>query len=387
MANRVTSSLASAKSFAGAPFSGAETDEAFADTCRHRAQHQSMPRPDIIDSVRDLEQFLAAGKAQPARSDLDLVVHSASMRRVVEQARRVAPSKATVLIEGETGTGKELIARLIHYESTRSRGPFVRVNCAALTESLIESELFGHEKGAFTGAVENRVGRFECAHRGTILFDELGEMTPRLQAKLLRVLEEEEFERVGSTRTIKVDVRVLATTNRDLDEEVARGNFRSDLLYRLNVVRIRLAPLRERREDIIPLAKYFVSRFASESGNRVADIAEDAIAALNDYHWPGNVRQLRNAIHHACLLCDGPTISAEDLPELPARRPIYAESDFVGRSLEEIERYVIIRTLEMCRGNKTAAAGILGITARTLFNKLKRYRQTGGIWSAQITGE
>jgi len=333
------------------------------------AEHRA---PTIIESLEDLKQFLAGPAGQNNGDKTEIVYRSDVMGRLVAQAYRIAPSKASVLLEGETGTGKELLAKLIHFSSDRATGPFVRVNCAALTETLVESELFGHEKGAFTGAVETRVGRFEFANGGTILLDEIGEMSPKLQAKLLRVLEEEEFERVGSTRTIRIDVRVIATTNRDLEAEVAKGTFRADLLYRLNVVRLRLPPLRERKEDILPLAQYFAALFSSQRSSSAPCLSDRTIQVLESYDWPGNVRQLRNVIHHACLLASGSAITPDMLPELP-QQPLRSQS-LVGRTLADIEREAILQTLEYCKGNKTAAAKMLGVTARTLFNKLKQYR-------------
>jgi DNA-binding NtrC family response regulator len=294
------------------------------------------------------------------------------MRDLVEQVRRVARSKVTVLIEGESGTGKELLARLLHESSPRRSRPFVQVNCAAFTETLIESELFGHEKGAFTGAEAARPGRFELADGGTMLLDEVGEMPLQLQAKLLRVLEEERFERLGGTWTLQVDVRVLATTNRDLRREVERARFRGDLYYRLHGVRFVVPPLRERREEIPRLADHFFRGFRGEGRAALRGLSPRALAVLAGHPWPGNVRELRNVLHRACLLAAGPEIQPEDLllPEERAASPAGLE----GMTLAEVERQVILATLRQHKGNRTAPAARLGITARTLLNKLNKYR-------------
>ena len=304
-----------------------------------------------------------------------LVAQSTDMCRLLNEARRFAHSKVAVLIEGESGTGKELVARLIHDGSPRSKKPFVRVNCAALSEQLVESELFGHERGAFTGADQLRIGRFERADGGTLLLDEIGEMPIHLQAKLLRALEEEEIERVGGTRTVSVDVRVVATTNRDLDSECLKQNFRSDLLYRLGGVRLHLPPLRQRREEIPSLVEHFIARFGPENPSPVTSATPRTVELLRAYSWPGNVRQLRNAIHRACLLARGPRLEPDDLPPLSEPTPRAAEEP---RTLEEIERRVILETLREFGGNKTAAAQRLGVTARTLLNKLKKYGKAAG---------
>jgi DNA-binding NtrC family response regulator len=299
-----------------------------------------------------------------------------AMRRLLQQAERVAASKATVLIEGETGTGKELLARLIHRASPRASRPFVRVNCAALSEGLIESEFFGHERGSFTGAEQARPGRFELADGGTLLLDEVSETSQRVQAKLLRVLEEEEFERVGGTRTLSVDVRVVATTNRCLEAEAARGEFRRDLYYRLGVVTLAVPPLRARPDDVAALAQHFFERFRREASRPLEKLASPTLKTLKEYDWPGNVRQLRNVLQRACLLADGPEVLPEHLPPLE-RADGAGPAGWAGRTLEEIERHVILTTLREMSGNRTATARRLGITTRTLQNKLNRYRADG----------
>jgi DNA-binding NtrC family response regulator len=293
---------------------------------------------------------------------------------LIVKATQVARSKVPVLIQGESGTGKELLARLIHEASPRRGKSFVQVNCAAFSETLVESELFGHEKGAFTGADQRHLGYFERAAQGSLLLDEIGEMPLKLQAKLLRVLEEETFDRVGGEQTLKVDVRLIATTNRDLEQEVALGQFRRDLFYRLNALPLHMPELRRRLEDIPPLVHYFIERYADEGTARVTAIAPEAMRILLAYSWPGNIRQLRNVIHHACILARTNRIEARDLPALrePAAEPLPAAPQ---RSLADIERQLILSTLRDVGGNKTAAALRLGVTVRTLQNKLKKYRE------------
>jgi DNA-binding NtrC family response regulator len=308
-----------------------------------------------------------------------IVAKSPQVRALLDTAIRVARSKATVLITGESGTGKELFARIIHDESPRHGGPFVRVNCAALAETLLESELFGHEKGAFTGAMTRREGRFELADRGTIFLDEIGETSQALQAKLLRVLEEREFERVGGSKTLSVDVRTVAATNRDLAAEIKAGRFREDLFYRLQVVQLRLPPLRERRDDVIPLAEHFLERFARENGSRVRAFSKDAIERLRSYAWPGNVRELENTIERAVVLDPGAELKPEHL-FLAATEQDDVRLDLskhVGRTLDSIEKALILKTLECTGNSRKDAARLLGVTTRTLTNKISRYRKEG----------
>jgi len=324
-----------------------------------------------------------------------IVSESAAMRELMQTAERVAGSKGTVLITGESGTGKERVAQHIHHSSPRRNGPFIRVNCAALSEQLLESELFGHERGAFTGAHKRRPGRFELADGGTLLLDEIGEISPSLQTKLLRVLEEEEFERVGGTTTLKVDVRVIATTNRDLPSEVSTGNFREDLYYRLHVLPIQTTALRDRPEDIMPLARHFAKTYARANGRPVPTFDNDAEQRLFDWDWPGNVRELENAVHRAVILVDDGEISPEHLLFDPKPRvnqapkftlvtdkgtymgAISSDSPLANRPLADLEREAILCTLEATRGNKTEAARRLGVTARTLSNKMKLWRELG----------
>ena len=299
-----------------------------------------------------------------------------AMAQVFDLVGTVADSRATVLVTGESGTGKELVARALHYNSGRAGGPFIRLNCAALPRELMESELFGHEKGAFTGAVRQARGRFERADGGTLLLDEISEIEPALQAKLLRVLQEREFERVGSSQTIEVDVRIVATTNRDLAREVEEGNFREDLYYRLNVIEIGLPPLRERVEDVPALVRSFIERFNEENGKAIAGIEEEALELLGRYHWPGNVRELENYVERAVVVSPGPRLTAADFPRKLVEGPDGAAPEpapQVGLTVHEMERRLIMSTLEALGGKRTEAAARLGISTRTLRNKLHEY--------------
>lgn len=310
----------------------------------------------------------------------EIVSGSAGMEEVINTAGRAARSKATVLVRGESGTGKELIARAIHYTSPRKDGPFVAVNCAALSESLLESELFGHEKGAFTGADRQRTGRFEQANGGTLFIDEVGDIPLSTQVKLLRVLQEREFERVGGNETIKVDVRVIAATNKDLEEMVENDEFREDLFYRLNVISIRIPPLRERRGDISPLISHFISRYAVENDKEIEGVSREAMDVLMKYDYPGNVRELENAIERAVVMARGTLITAEDLPVHIRSTRSESESEygsFAGESLpemvENLERHLIADALAESDGNQSKAAELLGISERNLRYKLKKY--------------
>jgi transcriptional regulator with PAS, ATPase and Fis domain len=306
--------------------------------------------------------------------------------------RKVARTQATVLIQGESGTGKELVARAICKESPRAGAPFIKVNCAAIPENLIESEFFGHEKGAFTGALNKREGRFELAHTGTILLDEVSEVSPQVQAKLLRVLQERELERVGGTRTIKVDVRVIATTNRNLESSVEKKEFRQDLYFRLNVVPILVPPLRDRAEDIGFLAEQFMQRMARKHGVRVTGISPACHAALRAHSWPGNVRELQNVIERAVILAsDGEDLQPEHLGMVPASAIAgsNAAAAAIGVGgveiipLAELEKRQILHSVEKCGGNRTQAAKKLGISIRTLRNKLHEY----GVGAKEEAGE
>jgi two-component system response regulator FlrC len=304
--------------------------------------------------------------------------HDPAMQALLNRAIQVARAEASVLITGESGSGKEVLARFVHAQSRRSAGPFVAVNCAALPESLLESELFGHEKGAFSGAVAARKGKFEQADGGTLLLDEIGEMDLRLQAKLLRAVQEREIDRLGGLRTIRVDVRLLAATNRDLAAQVRAGRFREDLFFRLDVVRIRVPALRERLADVIPLAEHFTAHFAEVNGLPRRPLSPAAKQALQAYSWPGNVRELENAMHRAVLLAEGAEIGC-DVLELQQETQGGARGTpgLVGRTVDDVERTLILDTLSHCLGNRTRAAEILGISIRALRNKLQDYRALG----------
>ncbi len=296
------------------------------------------------------------------------------MQRVFEVIDQVAPSRATILITGESGTGKELVANAIHERSPRARGPFIKLHCAALAESLLESELFGHEKGAFTGAAGRKDGRFSLADGGTLFLDEIGEISQPIQVKLLRFLQEREFERVGGTETIKVDVRLVAATNRNLPEEIAKGRFREDLYYRLNVVSLEMPPLRERRSDIPALVRFFVDRYATANEKKIDGCDPAALELLMNHGWPGNVRELENAIERAVVLCNEPLVQAKHLP--PSIKPVVAhpgQPAIPGATMEEIERYAILETMKATGGSTSRAAEMLGISARTIQYRLQSY--------------
>jgi two-component system response regulator FlrC len=333
------------------------------------------PDPDLIAAILQA----AAGETHA------MVVRDATMQATVGRAEQVAKSEASVLITGESGTGKEVLARHIHNMSRRAAGPFVALNCAAIPDNLLESELFGQEKGAFSGAVARRIGKFEAAHGGTLLLDEISEMDVRLQAKLLRALQEREIDRLGGGAPVKVNVRILATTNRDLPAEVQRGTFREDLYFRLNVVSLRIPPLRERPGDIAALAEHFLRRYAEVNGLPFRPLSREALLRLGSHSWRGNVRELENAIHRAVLLAEGDLIGIEAIelgpPATAVQQPAGAGAggvaSLVGRRMEEVERDLIIETLGHTLGNRTHAATILGISIRALRNKLRDYAAQG----------
>jgi transcriptional regulator with PAS, ATPase and Fis domain len=302
------------------------------------------------------------------------------MEEVMGLVARVAPSQATVLIRGESGTGKELIASAIHYASPRSGKPLIKVNCSALPEALLEAELFGHEKGAFTGAIQRRIGRFEEADGGTLFLDEIGDLSPAIQVKLLRILQEKEFQRLGSNLTFKTDVRMIAATHRHLEEAMEKGHFREDLYYRLNVISITLPPLRERREEIPLLIDYFLTKYSKENQKSISDVSKEARALLLRHSYPGNVRELENLIERAVVLCRGEIITTQDLPfhlrEEKSER-LWGSSKrekSLPESLEEIERDLISKALHEHQGVQTRAAESLGISERVLRYKVKKYR-------------
>lgn len=311
--------------------------------------------------------------------DFDIVGESEAMRDVFKMVEKVAPTDSTVYIYGESGTGKELVARAIHEASGRKNGPFIRVNCSALAETLLESELFGHEKGAFTGAHKRRLGRFELADGGTIFLDEIGDISPSIQLKLLRVLQERAFERVGGEETVEVDVRVITATNKDIKEQVAEGAFREDLFYRLHIIPITLPALRERPSDIDLLVEHFIDKLASRTRSEVDGVAADAMGALRSYKWPGNVRELENVIEHALVFAEGDKIRLADLP--PAitgmKNQNMLEIPQGERSLpeilEDLEKQLILRAYDKAEGVKTETARLLGIKTSALYYKLEKY--------------
>src|SRR4051794_4883869 len=339
-------------------------------------------------------ELIAAVLAAVADDERPMVVNDPSMLSVIALADQVAASEASILITGESGVGKEVMARYVHGKSRRAQRPFISVNCAAIPENLLESELFGHEKGAFTGAVARRIGKFEEADGGTLLLDEISEMDGRLQAKLLRALQEREIDRVGGSKPVKVNIRILATSNRDLVQAAKDGTFREDLLYRLNVVNLRLPALRERPGDVLAMAEFFVRKYAAANGAAERPLSAEAKRRLAGHRWPGNVRELENAMHRAVLLATGPEIE-EGAIRLPDGQPLAAADPhartaqaasiaaetanrgYVGQTVAAMEQQLIIDTLEHCFGNRTHAATILGISIRTLRNKLKEYTEAG----------
>jgi DNA-binding NtrC family response regulator len=339
-------------------------------------------------------ELIAAVIAAVARDSSDFLFRDPAMERVVKMADQVAPSDASILITGESGTGKEVIAKYVHARSRRANKPFISVNCAAIPEALLESELFGHEKGAFTGAVARRIGKFEEASGGTLLLDEISEMDVRLQAKLLRAIQERLIDRVGGSKPVPVDIRILATSNRNLSEAVREGSFREDLLFRLNVINLKLPALRDRPGDILALSEHFVSKYAKANGLPSRILSPDACDALLKAPWPGNVRELENTLHRAVLLSSGSVIGPDaivlpdgmGLTEVAAASSLSAQlaqtaqtmsAALVGRTVADVERDLILDTLDHTLGNRTHAANILGISIRTLRNKLNQYADEG----------
>ncbi len=336
----------------------------------------------LLDRILKRQRLVA--EAQLLRERLDekysfesIIGRSPEMLEVYRLVEQVAPTQASILITGESGTGKELIAQALHQRSPRRAGPFVKVSCAALPETLLESELFGHERGAFTGALAQRPGRFEAAAGGTIFLDEVGDIPLGMQIKLLRFLQERQFERVGGNRTLTVDVRVIAATHRNLKVLIEEGRFREDLFYRLNVIEIPLPPLRARRDDVQLLLHYFVAKFAAENGRQVTGVDDETLAALMNYPWPGNVRELEHAVERAVILSTAPELDLALFPSLPKPHESVSRSGvpaIPGASMDEIERDAILKTLEACGGSTSRAARILNISPRTIQYKLKHYR-------------
>jgi len=318
----------------------------------------------------------------------NIVGESRQMKEIFRTIEKVARSNATVLVLGETGVGKELVAEAIHRNSSRADRPFVKMNCAALHENLLESELFGHERGAYTGAERQRIGRFELANEGTLFLDEIGNMTPSTQAKVLRVLQEREFERLGGNRTIKVDVRLVAATNRDLEDAISHGEFREDLYYRLNVVNVKVPPLRERKEDIVPLAQHFIQRYSAELQKDVRGMEPGAVRALKRHTWPGNIRELENTVERAVLMCEGTFLGQDDLNLIPGGR---GEEDNVtsmnlrlpptGIRLEDLEKQAILEALRINNWIQKDAARFLGISSRVMNYKVAKYEIKYPRWS------
>jgi DNA-binding NtrC family response regulator len=337
----------------------------------------------VVDRAMEKARLMQEARLRERLRERNAFSHIVSadpkMQTVLELVAQVGPSKASVLITGESGTGKELIAEAIHLASPRAKAPFVRLHCAALSESLLESELFGHERGAFTGAVGRREGRFRQADGGTLFLDEIAEVSSAVQVKLLRFLQEKTFERVGGNETLKVDVRIIAATNRDLGAEIKRGTFREDLFYRLNVVTVELPPLRDRRGDIPALASFFLRHYAAENGRTLETFADDALATLLEYRWPGNVRELENVVERAVVLCDGPQIERKHLP--PSVVPSAERGGappIPGSTIADLERYAILKTLEACGGSTSKAATVLGVSPRKIQYKLHEYGAPGG---------
>jgi two-component system, NtrC family, response regulator HydG len=331
---------------------------------------KALERRDLIEQNKALKKQL-----EDIRAKGQMIGASPAFRRMLTLVDQIADSSATILIQGESGTGKELVARTIHERSGRRAGPFVAVNCAALPENLLESELFGYEKGAFTGAAGRKEGRFELANGGTLFLDEVADLSLVTQPKILRVLQEGEFERLGGTRTLQVDVRIVAATNQDLADMVKEKRFREDLYYRLNVITIRVPPLRERHEDIRVLAQHYLRVYAAKNGRKLEGFSNEALERLESYAWPGNVRELENLIERTVLLARKDRIDAEDLPEEVAgvkRPPRGAILELVGTPLAEIEQRLLDETLRITGGNKTQAAKLLGIDVRTVARKLER---------------
>jgi two-component system, response regulator FlrC len=374
---------------------GTQTDARAAVAAIHAGAKEYIPLPPD-------PEMIAAVLAAVANDTREMVYRDDAMAHVVQLAQQIAPSDASVLITGESGTGKEVLARYVHARSNRSRGPFISVNCAAIPESLLESELFGHEKGAFTGAVARRIGKFEEANGGTLLLDEISEMDVRLQAKLLRALQERIIDRVGGTRPVPVDIRIIATSNRNLGEAVREGTFREDLLFRLNVVNLKLPPLRERPADVLELAQHFAKLYAQANGVSPRPLSADAKHQLTLARWPGNVRELENTMHRAVLMASGDEIGPEAIlspdgvrldkskPAAVAHAALAAEAvtrSLVGRTVADVERDLILETLKHCLGNRTHAANILGISIRTLRNKLNEYAAAGVTIPAPNGGE
>lgn len=336
---------------------------------------RSLAGKDLAEKNRELRNELENLKKKSGYTSI--IGKSQKVLKLIETIQQIAPSRASVLITGESGVGKELVADAIVNYSDRKDKPFVKVHCAALNANLLESELFGHVKGAFTGAIADKKGRFELADGGTIFLDEIGEIDPSTQIKLLRVLQEREFERVGGEKTIKTDVRVIAATNRNLEEEIRNGRFREDLYYRLNVVNIQVPPLRERKEDIFLLSTSFLNEFNKENKKDIEGFSNEARSAIAGYDWPGNIRELRNCVESAVVMCRGKQIELNDLPPVVSRA---SKTDTVeielGTTMDEAEKRIIMGTVAWCKGNKSKAADVLGLGRKTIIRKMQEYEAT-----------
>lgn len=373
---------------------GVETDASAAVAAIKAGAKEYVPLPPDAE-------LIAAVLEAVAEENSNMIASSPVMRGVLDMADQIAPSTATVLISGESGTGKELMAKYVHNKSQRKGKSFIALNCAAIPETLLESELFGHEKGAFTGAVARRLGKFEEASGGTLFLDEISEMDISLQAKLLRAIQEREIERIGSNKTVKVDIRLIATTNRDLEHEVKAGTFRQDLYFRLNVVNIDLPSLRDRGDDIPKLAQFFNEKYSEQNKIDVKPISDAAIDVLMQHEWPGNVRELENTMHRAVLMSRGDAIEP-DAVMLSGKANVAAKASTatvrdepeplpgsanIGKTVAQVEKDLIISTLDHCLGNRTHAANILGISIRTLRNKLKQYNESDAASSGASSGQ
>jgi len=366
---------------------GTETNAAAAVNAIRAGAKEYIPLPPNAE-------LIAAVIAAVARESSEFLYRDPSMAALIKLTDQIAPASASVLITGESGTGKEVLAKYLHSRSNRATKPFISINCAAIPEALLESELFGHEKGAFTGAVARRIGKFEEASGGTLLLDEISEMDVRLQAKLLRAIQERLIDRVGGSKPVPVDIRILATSNRDLGKAVKDGSFREDLLFRLNVVNLQIPPLRQRPGDIVALSEFFVKKYSKANGMDERQLSQNAKKELLRAPWPGNVRELENTLHRAVLLSSGQTIEPEEirmpdgsgLSEIASAHSVASQaaqtaqnvtSSLVGQTVADVERNLILDTLDHCLGNRTHASNILGISIRTLRNKLNLYSQEG----------
>lgn len=354
------------------------------DECIRAGADHHLKKPFLADEFRQvIHVLLHSAKTQGQTENGAFIAADRGMRKIIEMLDKIAPTQAAVLIQGESGTGKEVIAKYIHRLSKRSSGPYVGINLAAIPDTLLESELFGYEKGAFTGAYATRIGKFELADQGTILLDEVTEISMGLQAKLLRVLQERQIDRVGSKAPMAVDFRVISTTNRDIEEDIREGRFRKDLYFRLNVIPIKVPPLRARRDDIIPLASHFIAKVAKREGMEEKFLTSEAKDALLRYSWPGNVRELENVMERSMILNDGAGITAEAVTLGMEGGPEVAKEHVpVGTTIHDMEKNLIMSTLQSVEGNRTKAASLLGISIRTLRNKLNEYSGKSQIFDA-----